>query len=1191
MNEKQESTGGFFAMTVARPVALSVIFLTLILVGILSYLRIPLQLLPSGLSPPSLMVWIGNPGASARENEERIARPVEEQLRTLTGIEELISRSSEGDVLFTVEFDGNVDMDLAKAEVRDRLERARPLMPSTAENAFMWSESADDMPITFFGILVRGDPEQRDYLVEEHIKPRLDAVPGIGKVDLFGMLQDSVRILLDEEKVAAAGLDLGGLIQRLSSDNFAMPMGDVDDGGSKILLRSDMRFQSLEEIENYPLPGGLRLKDVGEVARVKSVGDSLSRIDGGFAYYGIATKDSQSNVVEVSHNFQATLDELEEDPALHGNMSSMVFFLQGELIEDALGQLRETAMWGGALALLVLFVFLRRIRLTLCVALCIPISVLMALMFENITGGSFNILTMTGITLGIGMLVDNAVVVVENIAREHREGRSGRAAAVLGSRQIALAITLATLTTVAVFMPLIFMTDNPIVRAIFGGMGIPLSVSLMASLIVAIVFLPVITARLLGERPRAVESLAGVIAPVMRLPVRGVAYLVALLRLVWFLALRGIFRLNRVGVTLLAPLRWPIVIGIVALVAWKITTLATTPIPHSTLDEFGVGVGTPTAAIFPTAISGLLWVAVPGILLAIFGLKRWRDRPRVPPARPKSFVPAGESLVEMTISLNHSLVAWTLQHRLLASFLAFLAFVSIVLPQSLMEVTAFGQETHQDSVEFGVDFNDDFTLSESADEVAIYEEFLEEKKEAYGFAHWSNRFDENSANLTMHFEGQRTEEEFQELEKTVQRDLPRIPGHTLRFYDRERTNDRDRRFAVFTLHGPDSSELEELGARAIEILKNVPGLGNVSSQLESAPEQVRVEVDRERASGLAVSTESIQQTISYILAGFPLPRFQEQGREVPLLIEYDEEDVAGLPTLRDMSVFSENGMIPLSSVAELSFTKGTNYIRRKNGKISFMIWSEVDDPLKIIPITQAGYAALSHLELPRGYSVGTEDSALVRQEEEFAELQKAFLLSVVLIFLLMGILFESVVLPFSVLFTIPFAITGAYWTLFITGTPMDTMGYIGMIILAGVVVNNGIVLIDRIHRLRGAGTTRSEAVITGCGQRVRPVLMTALTTVCGLFPMMITAPPSNGIDYRALATIVAGGLVASTFFTLWVVPLAYTVLDDFARILGERWRWWVRRPVQTAGEPGEDPLAPEPGAVASVGVASVESGA
>ena len=327
---------------------------------------------------------------------------------------------------------------------------------------------------------------------------------------------------------------------------------------------------------------------------------------------------------------------------------------------------------------------------------------------------------------------------------------------------------------------------------------------------------------------------------------------------------------------------------------------------------------------------------------------------------------------------------------------------------------------------------------------------------------------------------------------------------------------------------------------------------------DSAPDQVRVAIDRDAALELGVNSESIQQTIAYVLHGFALPRYQEEGREVPLQIEYDEDKVAGLSSLRDLGVWSGTGVVPLSSFADLSFAKGSHGIYRRNGRTAFTLTAEIDDPLRMIEVTEAGNRALAQIELPRGYEIDVADSARNRQQAEFDELLRALLLSIVLVFLLMGILFESVLLPFSVLFTIPFAILGAMWTLFVTGTPMDSMGWIGLIILAGVVVNNGIVLIDRIHMLAEEGLPRTRAVITGCGQRVRPVLMTALTTVCGLIPMALSRPTGDGIDYRSLATIVAGGLVTATFFTLWVVPLAYTVFDDLGRVLALRTRWWVR---------------------------------
>ncbi len=1146
-----EHAGTFFLALVRRPVALLTIFSTLVVVGLIAYERIPLQLLPSGFAEPGINLWVPNSGASAQENEEQVARVIEEQLRTMSGIESVRSWSDEDDVELSVEFDGSLDLDLAKAEVRDRLERARPLLPDTIKTIGMWSEDADSLPITFFGILLKGDPERRDFLMEKVVVPRLEAVDGIGRVDVWGVLQDNVRIMLDEDKVIAAQLDLGAVIGRLMGDNFALPLGEVNDGGREIILRSDMRFTSAAEIEEFPIGNGLKLKDVGRVAKVKSASEWMSRIDGSFAYYGMATKDSQSNVVETSRNFERTIDELANDPALAGDITILDFFLQGRLIESALSQLRETALWGGALAVVVLFVFLRRVRLTLCVALSIPVSAMLAIVWEYSTGGSFNLLTMTGITLGIGMLVDNAVVVVENIARIRARGETPEYAAAAGTRQIALAVTLATMTTVVVFLPLIFISDNQMVRVMFGGIGIPLAVSLLASLLVAVFFLPVISARLLGERPRSVTRIGTFMAPVLSLPARTIAWLVGALRFAAHATVVGLHRLEGPVLDALRKSRYVLAVLVIALAAWKFAGLGGGTVDREAITDFGL---TPNDSAGSARIAV---VSTAAFLLALLSPLYFWKRRSLPPARPDHFVPQGASLIELIINGNQRLVAWTLEHRFSACLISVAALLSIAIPATGMKVTPFGQDSSEDDVSFRVNFDADLTLAEASDNVGFYEDFLEAKRDEYGFEHLSVRFNERRAYFAMYFEEAQPMTRIEALSRQLVEEVPRVPGHELRFYDENESNKTTNSVVQFTLRGPDSEELERLGLQAAALLEDVPGLSEVDNPMESAPDQIQVMIDRELAHDYGVTTEGVQQTISYTLRGFSLPRFQEEGRDIPLLIEYDEDEVAGVPTLRDLGIGTGSGTVALSTFAELAFGKGSRGIYRKDGQTSFTLEAKVEDPLQVIPVTERAYLALSAMDLPRGYTFARDDSAMARQEEEFSELGKAFWLSVVLVFLLMGILFESVVLPFSVLFTVPFAILGSFWTLFLTRTPMDSMGYIGIIILAGVVVNNGIVLIDRIHNLRAIESDRRRAVLEGCSQRVRPVLMTALTTVCGLLPMILAEPPSNGVDYRTLGTIVAGGLVSSTFFTLWVVPLAYTLIDDFAVAVKRHVRWFL----------------------------------
>jgi HAE1 family hydrophobic/amphiphilic exporter-1 len=993
-------------------------------------------------------------------------------------------------------------------------------------------------------------------------------VPGIGKVTVWGMNEDSVRILLDEDKVAAAGIDLGTITRRLASDNFAKPLGEIEDGGRELIVRSDMRFRTPEEIAEFPIGNGLRVKDIGRVARVKEVRDQVSRIDGGYAYFGMATKDSQSNVVETSENLRAALRDLEADPNLTGQVAFLVFFLQGDMIQSALAQLKDTALEGGILAIVVLLVFLRRLRLTVCVALSIPASALVAIAWEYFTGGTFNVLTMTGITLATGMLVDNAVVVVENILRLKRLGFSDRQAAAEGTREIALAVTLATLTSVVVFMPLVFLTEQAALRVLFQSLVIPYTVALLASLLLALAFTPVIVARMPEQRSRRSERVARLCAPLARAFLLAVKGLVALLRSLWFALLRALHALERLAWAVLVPLRWPLALGFLVAAGLAIASSLSELAPSSLVPE--------ADSLRPQlwASTGLrAMVGIGGAALLLLVFPRWRRRAPLAPARPASFLPAGNSLIDMTIGLNHRLLAWTLENRLTAGALSLLALGSIGVPLAGVEMSAFGNDSSGDEIRFRVELLGRFTMEEAERELRPYEEFFDRNKTEYGFAHWSNRYDEDSARFGLHFDSQKNSVEFDALEKRLKAELPRLPGHRLRFYDQNDSEGSTQSVARFTLLGTDSRELERYGQQAIALLERVPGLSEVSTPLEAAPDQIEVEVDRDLAQELGVASSSVDDAISYALGGFPLPRFQEEGREVPLRIEFDGAESAGLPTLQDLSVFGAQGPVPFSSIGAVRFTKGARQIMRRNGKTSFTLEAKVADPLQILAVTAAGQRALQELDLPRGYEIDTQDSLVRKQEEETSELLKALLLGVFLIFLLMGVLFESVMLPFSVLFTIPFAILGSFWTLWFLGTPLDSMGLIGMIILAGVVVNNGIVLIDRIHGLR-TEYGRATAVLEGSRQRVRPVLMTALTTVVGLLPMITAAPPRDGFDYRSLATIVAGGLIASTFFTLWVVPLAYTVIDDFTAVMKARFRWWLRPPQRAAAQQARSETQP-----------------
>lgn len=1149
--------GGVHRLLLGRPVLLLVLYACVFVIGGIALREIPLQMMPDGFSNPGLQIFVSNAGAGAAENEEQVTQPIEEELRTLPGIERVESSTRQDSVFLWVRFRGDVDMDLAKAEVRDRLERARPNLPESVDEIGIWSWNQGSMPIAFVAVLHDGDSPRNDFLLDEVIQRRIEGVDGVGKVEVWGTLADSLRILLDEDRAIAAGLDIGALIRRLSSDNFAQPLGEVDDGGRRILLRSDMRFTTIEEVEDYPVGGGLRVRDVGRVEMVKSVRQQLSRIDGRYSYFAQVEKDSRSNAVDTSRRLRATLKELEASPELEGHFRFIVLFDQGEFIENSLSALTETAIVGGLLAVGILFLFLWRVRTTLLVALSIPFSTLVAIAYGYFSGGSFNVLTMMGITLAMGMLVDNSIVVVENITRKKALGLDANTACAEGAGEVGLAVLLSTLTSVVVFAPLIFLGENPQFRLIFGEIGKPLCVSLLASLLAALVFLPVQVRRALGPRPAWLEALARRLAPIGAIPARGLAWALAGLRAVGHVALAALSRVLVPALALASSLRWILAAGFLALGAWRAsaawpalrTALASRPYD---LAPGGIALPALNAAL-PVAIALLAAAS------SLYALPSWRRRVAPWRAAGRSGVPAGTSIVDFVVSANHALVAWSLRRRLAATGVATLVLFSIAIPATNMQVASFGQDQDASRINFWVELEENFTLADAEQEMIHYEDAVNARRAEWGFSRVLTRFNHEGGRVSLFWEAAPTQSHMESVRRSLRDALPRLAGHRLQFTDGEGPGSNDKTIVTFRLVGPDSEELEGIGARAVRLLEDVPGLSDLRSPLSAAPPQVRLSFDSDVAQQFGVSAETALQNVSWALRGMQLPRFQEPGREVPFFIEYDEAEAAGLGTLRDLEVYSQETAVPLSSFADLEFGRGQRSIERTDGRASFTVTAKVDSPARQTELSQAGRRALTALDLPRGYEIADDSLADVQVEQEMQDIFGALALSVVLVFLLMGILFESFVLPVSVLFTIPFAVVGSYWTLWLTGTAMDSVGWIGIIVLVGVVVNNGIVLVDRITQLRLEGFERGRAVVDACGQRVRPILMTALTSVIGLVPMAMSEPRGEGIDYRALATCVAGGLSASTLFTLWVVPLAYTVIDDLSTALRTQFAWALRR--------------------------------
>lgn len=443
---EQEVRSGLFSLLVDRPVLTLMITVAMVLVGTMSLLRLPLTFMGEGMTWGTINVFIptGQP-RPPREVEDKVARPAEELMRTIPGLRSIKCTCKPGSVVFRVEIDSELDPTLASAEIRDRLQRARIDWPEGVDQYFTWREDGSAPPLHYFQILTPAYDAVWQDRVENVITTRLESVDGVGRVDIFGLQSESVRIWFERDKLIAHRVDYRDLLERLSRDNYTEPAGELENDSERIMLRVESQFDSLKTIEDFPVRPGLKISDIAEVTRDRREDDRFSRYNKQFTFTGSIRATSGANIVETSRRVRATAEELKRDPRLAG-IDFRYLFDQGEFVENSLDNLLQASLKGGLLALIVLLLFLRNVRATIAICLAIPLTILLVADYLYFTGDSLNILTMTGMTLAVGMVVDNSVVVLENIRRLRHDGLPLRTACIEGAREMGLAVTMATST-------------------------------------------------------------------------------------------------------------------------------------------------------------------------------------------------------------------------------------------------------------------------------------------------------------------------------------------------------------------------------------------------------------------------------------------------------------------------------------------------------------------------------------------------------------------------------------------------------------------------------------------------------------------------------------------------------------------------------------------------------------------------
>lgn len=1030
-----------------RRIAVLVCLMSIIVVGVVATVGIPLELFPRGYTGQNLRVFVPWQDAPVEEVLQKITLPLEEELSTVRGIDGLNSFSSKGSSGAFLRFKRGTDMDVAYREVRDRVQRARLLFPSDADRVFIRKEDASGIPVAVIGFAI--DPGLTDYytLIKKQIVQRLERIDGVANVKTDGLEEKEILIEVDRQLAEATGLNFYQLVQELGEDNFTMASGNVRDSGRKYLLRSVAQYQTVEELKNRPLSANVRLGDIATLRYEEPEKRYSVRVNSRPAVALVVFKEGEANTVDVSHRVREELKKLQKDPRL-GSMYSEMLFNQGEVVEDSLNNLVWGGLLGAVLAALVLFAFLRRIRLTLIITLSIPLSLLIALAAMFFAGESLNILTILALVIAIGMLVDNSIVVAENIHRHHREGWSRADACIRGAGEIALAITLATLTTVVVFVPAALVEGDG--QFFLIRLALPISVSLLASLVVALVFIPLSVYLTLPRTGEGEHSS-----------------------------------------------RW-----------------------QKAHDRVNV----------------------------------WLER-----------------LYEASLGRMNRLyvraLALCLGHRL-----------DLVIILTAMFALTFGwgfkkvefveqQEEDRTSFQLNVEASNEYGFEDLGEFFGAVEKVLEERKEEYGLKGYFVFYRQRFGSIEGWFDENRTMKmSAKEVAATVLKQIPKKPG--IRVFQGEENRAEDAKGkAVFGMHleGDDAAELEKVAEQIEPLFLAVDGVLGIRRGEEAAPSEMALRIDRDRAAASGVNPEVIATLVGYALRGTQLPKYNEAGREIPVRLRFEEADRETMVELGGFPVpTAEGGRVMLSSLTDAEVSNAPRSIFRRNKRITRSMTFELREE-KGTAIRDRLVALQQRVALPEGVTFGT--TAIDNTREEMMSMVFAAGLSVVFIYLLMGFLFESFILPLSVLLTIPLAGIGVVWAHLVTGKDVDFLGAVGVILLIGVVVNNGIVLVDYVSRLRQEGVARSEALLLAADRRFRPILMTALTTIIGMVPLTVSAPSETGLSYKSFGLTLIGGMTTATVLTLLVVPIFYTFFDDLRESCSNALGRLVNRPTTTKTVP------------------------
>ncbi len=1002
-------------ISLRRPVTAVMFYVSLMVLGLIAAFRLPLEQFPA-VTAPFIFVEMPYPGASPEEVERTIIRPTEEALATLPGIKNMWSNArGDGGGIFLEFSDWSRDTNIAASEARDRIDAIRGELPDDFQRYFVMKFSTSDEPVLRLRFASDRDLRNEYAMLQRVFKRRIERIPGVARVDIVGVEPPEVEIALDPVRVGAHNVALNDLAMRLREVNFSVSAGSIDDGSRRIRVQPVGEIRDLDELRNLVLNDtGLRLSDIAEVHFKPQRANVGRRLDGRPAVGIDIMREADANIVEMSRAVLREMAEIEQLPEL-GGIDVLIADDQAESVKSSIRDLTEAGLIGCLLSVIVLFYFLRHWPSTLMVTLAIPVCIVMTLGIMFFMGLTLNVLTMMGLLLGLGMLVDNAVVVVESI-HQYREKYPDDPVrcAIEGTRSVQLAISAGTLTSIIVFVPNLFGEVNQI-SIFLGQVAVTITLSLLASWVVAVSLVPMIAARI-----TAVPSTShahGFVAWLTERYARG--------------------------------LRWSLV--------------------NRAKSVFGI------------------------VLIVVFSL--------VP-------VAAG----------------W-------------------------MKVDMFKNDAGRE-IDIYFDWNGSYSMEEMLAEMQKVEVILDAKREEFQIEQIYTVYRERGwggIDVTLRSDGDLLPTE------TIQEKIRDVlPKSALADIGIEGSGGQggggsgQSQGVRVSLKGDSSEELQQLAEGILPVLARRTELRDVRIDTGDESSELQISVDRDRAAAFGFSAMDVAQYIGIALRGSPLREFRRAGEEVPVWVRFAGAEEFSSAQLSSLSLTRPDGSrVPLMSMVDVEIRRGAGQINRENRRTSLAIVANLADGKTNDDARRAMTEVLSQITFPPGYGFNFGGD-FQRNDEAGQQMAINTIIAILMIFIVMAALFESLLYPLAIMSSIVFSAFGVFWFFVLTGTTFTIMAAIGILVLMGVVVNNGIVMIEHINNLRRDGMARIDALVEGSRERLRPILMTMGTTILGMLPLCIgtTQIGGDGPGYYPMARAIVGGLAFSTVVSLLFLPTIYLLLDD-----------------------------------------------